>query len=103
MAPDRLTFEYGAQGKPSLSSSHASLLHFNVAHSHELAVYAFALNQAVGIDVEYALRHVLDADQVAQRFFSASEYRTYQALADDEKRPAFFNLRAVYPVLRTVL
>jgi 4'-phosphopantetheinyl transferase len=90
IAPDRLTFEYGAQGKPGLSSSHASALHFNVAHSHELAVYAFALNQAVGIDVEYALRHVSDADQVAQRFFAANEYQTYQALADDEKRPAFF-------------
>jgi len=90
IAPDRVTFDYGAQGKPGLSFTHDSSLHFNVAHSHELAVYAFALNQAVGIDVEYAQRHVLDADQVAQRFFSANEYRTYRALADDEKRPAFF-------------
>ncbi len=90
IAPDRLVFEYGARGKPGLSSTHASLLRFNVAHSHELAVYAFALNQAVGIDVEYTLRHVLDADQVAQRFFSANEYKTYRSLADDEKRPAFF-------------
>ena len=43
IAPDRLVFEYGAQGKPNLSSSHASLLHFNVAHSHEWAVYALRL------------------------------------------------------------
>lgn len=90
LAPDRIAFVYGAQGKPGLAPAHASLLHFNVAHAHELGVYAFALNQAVGIDVEYTLRHVREADQVAQRFFSAYEYEAYRALAADERRRAFF-------------
>ena len=85
--PAQLTFDVGAYGKPSLPDQS---LQFNMSHSHELAVYAITLNQAVGIDVEYMLRPVADIDQLVDRFFSANESAVYHALPPDEKHSAFF-------------
>jgi 4'-phosphopantetheinyl transferase len=43
---------YGRFGKPALDVWHESDLHFNLAHSGELAVYGFTRSLMVGIDVE---------------------------------------------------
>ena len=41
LKPEHVTFDYGPQGKPRLSPASDQIpLHFNVAHSHELALYA---------------------------------------------------------------
>jgi 4'-phosphopantetheinyl transferase len=91
LEPDDLVFDYGVRGKPALSPSmNSAQLHFNLAHSHELAVYAFTRHQRVGIDVEYTLRVVSDTDQLVKRFFSANEQAVYCALPAGEQRMAFF-------------
>ena len=91
LAPERLTFDYGPQGKPHLSPvSSQTPLHFNVAHSHELALYAITLAHEVGIDIEYTLRQVADIDQLADRFFSANENTVYRTLPVIDRRAAFF-------------
>jgi 4'-phosphopantetheinyl transferase len=89
--PERLAFAYGPQGKPrlSLTADHIPL-HFNVAHSHELALYAITRTYEVGIDVEYTKRQVMDIDQLAGRFFSANENAVYRALPATDRRAAFF-------------
>lgn len=52
--PGSLRFETNAYGKPSLVQARAQpWLRFNLAHSHELALYAFSYAGEVGIDVEY--------------------------------------------------
>ncbi len=51
--PSRIDFRFGEFGKPCLASPSADL-HFNVAHSHELTVYAFSTTGEVGIDIEYS-------------------------------------------------
>jgi 4'-phosphopantetheinyl transferase len=90
-APERLVFNYGPKGKPALSLPVGyGQLHFNLAHSHELALYAFTRQQPVGIDVEYTQRVVGDQDRLAARFFSVRENEMYHSLLAVEKRSAFF-------------
>jgi 4'-phosphopantetheinyl transferase len=77
-APASVELVYRANGKPELAPGHWRDLRFNVAHSGELAVYAFADGAEVGIDVE-ALREFEDADAIAARVFSPGEHQAYRA------------------------
>jgi len=45
------------------------LQHFNLSHSGDLALYAFAYNRHVGVDVEY-IRANIDYEELAQYHFS---------------------------------
>ena len=89
--PGRLRFGYGAHGKPYLTQefNHCGL-RFNLAHSNELAVYAFACEREIGIDVEY-IHPLPDAEQIAVRFFSKREVAVFLALPESQKLEAFFN------------
>ena len=50
--PKSLVFSYGEFGKPQIAAPVAAhSLHFNVAHSDSIAVYATA-EHALGVDVE---------------------------------------------------
>jgi 4'-phosphopantetheinyl transferase len=90
-APGDLLFEYGPQGKPRLAPLSGQMpLHFNLAHSHEMALYAITLAGEVGVDIEYTQRQVRDIDQIAARFFSANENAVYCALPALDRRAAFF-------------
>ena len=66
-----LRFRYGTSGKPSLAGHD---IHFNISHSAEVALFAFAPDRAVGIDVEN-LRPVRRLLDVAQRFLSEDDVR----------------------------
>jgi 4'-phosphopantetheinyl transferase len=89
--PDAIEITYRPLGKPVLSQRFAdSGLHFNVSHSEDVAVYAFARGREVGIDVE-AVRAIEDADAIAGRFFSARENSAYRALDPGDKPLGFFN------------
>jgi 4'-phosphopantetheinyl transferase len=91
LQPEAVEFAYGPRGKPALAPHLASShLRFNVSHSEELAVCAFARGREMGIDVE-AVRALEDADAIAERFFSARENDVYRALAPREKPLGFFN------------
>lgn len=73
MPPAEVAFVYGPQQKPALAPPLAeSGLHFNLSDSGEMAVYAFAQGQAIGVDIEER-RDYPDARQLAQRFFSPVE------------------------------
>lgn len=88
--PDQLQFDYSSRGKPSLAESCAgNRVRFNLSHSQGLALYGFTQSRQIGIDLEY-LRPMPDAEQIAQRFFSAGEYAVISALPPDKKQRAFF-------------
>lgn len=90
-APARIRFAYNRYGKPSLEAvSGEDSLHFNVSHSNGLALYAFTRGREVGIDVEYA-RADFACEEVAGRFFSASEVSALRALGTGDYTEAFFN------------
>jgi 4'-phosphopantetheinyl transferase len=89
--PEALELVYGPYGKPALSRRFADTdLHFNISHSEDIAVYAFARGREVGIDVE-AVRAIHDADAIVERFFSVRENRAYRALDPGDKPLGFFN------------
>jgi 4'-phosphopantetheinyl transferase len=88
--PKEVRFTYGLFGKPALADEHAtSRLRFNASHSHELAVYAFAWEHEIGVDVEYVKTDFASED-IARHFFSAYEVATLMALPEAERGPAFF-------------
>ncbi|HEX8458500.1 MAG TPA: 4'-phosphopantetheinyl transferase superfamily protein [Pyrinomonadaceae bacterium] len=92
--PESLRFTYSAYGKPALDpSAHGAQpsLRFNLSHSHELALYAFARGRDLGIDLEH-VRADLAGAEIAARFFSAREVSALRALSTEEMRVrAFFN------------
>ncbi|NOK63906.1 MAG: 4*-phosphopantetheinyl transferase superfamily protein [Chloroflexi bacterium AL-W] len=89
-APEQLQFQYGERGKPTLShTKQPKQLQFNLSHTHERAIYAFAWERELGIDIEY-IRTLDDMESIANHFFSAREYQQLCALPQADKQRAFF-------------
>lgn len=91
IAPAAIRFEYGPHGKPQLDTSHALAhpLHFNLAHSAELALFAVTGVGAIGIDVEQ-IRPDYPSAQIAKRYFSIVEIEALGRLAPQKYAEAFF-------------
>ncbi len=66
-------------------------LNFNLTHSTGVVLYAFALNQEVGVDVEAISRQV-HAKELAQRFFAPQEVSRLMQLSGAELQRAFFRV-----------
>lgn len=89
--PTALRLTHNPFGKSSVQhEARGRTVTSNLSHSHGLALYAFARDRALGIDVEQA-RADLACEEVAERFFSAREAGTLRALGPDLKTEAFFN------------
>lgn len=89
LPPGRLVFRYGPAGKPGLDLRFGRDLDFNVSHSADLAVYAMTRGHEVGVDIE-RVRPGLPVEEMAARFFSASEAAALQAMPSASRRDAFF-------------
>jgi 4'-phosphopantetheinyl transferase len=89
--PERLRFEYGAQGKPALAPEHNPAgLRFNVSHSEGVALYAVTRGREVGVDVERVSARV-ECEEIAGRFFSPREVARLRALPEALREAAFFD------------
>ena len=86
--PNQLQFEYGPHGKPALVAS-CGQIYFNASHSKGLGLCAVTRQRELGIDLEL-VRRVIDAEQIAQRFFSTQENAVFQSLPVEQRQPAFF-------------
>lgn len=90
--PAQIRFTYGHHGKPALAELPVTgELHFNLAHSEDLAVFAVSRIRGIGIDVERR-RPIDDAESIADRFFSTHESRQLKSLPAQKKQDGFFNL-----------
>ena len=79
-----------ADGKPKLCERWArSGLRFNVSHSDELAVYAFARGREVGVDVEL-ISDIPQEEALVARFYSPTERAALTALPCEQRKIAFF-------------
>jgi 4'-phosphopantetheinyl transferase len=83
--PERLRFSYGDFGKPALDSS----LHFNMSHSHGVALLAVTEDRQIGVDVEH-IRADFATEDIARRFFSHVEVESFNRLSTEEQVAAFF-------------
>jgi 4'-phosphopantetheinyl transferase len=89
-APQQLCFTYGSHGKPALATAtRGELLHFNVSHSHGLALYAMTHGRELGVDVE-RIRPAVAQEMIAERFFSSHEVTILRALPIVLQGTAFF-------------
>jgi 4'-phosphopantetheinyl transferase len=89
--PQDLIFSYGAKGKPDLSGLlKESGITFNLSHSKEYALLAVARGLNVGVDIE-AVNHEFASEEIAERFFSASEVDRLRALCANERADGFFS------------
>jgi 4'-phosphopantetheinyl transferase len=105
----QIRFAYNAYGKPFLdldldldleldleldqnlsSRETTTTLHFNLSHSHEMALYAFTYSRQVGIDIEY-MRSNIDYSSLAVHYFSPRENAMLQELPEALRSEAFFN------------
>ena len=88
-APSEIVLKYGERGKPSLSDVQHQTVQFNVSRSHGLALFAFAAEKSVGIDVEL-VRHNFPATEIAARYFSPQEVEELKALPPSHFYEGFF-------------
>jgi 4'-phosphopantetheinyl transferase len=86
--PAAVRFIHGPRGKPALAAP-ADELRFNVSHSDEIALLAFARGCELGLDVERE-RELPEADEIASRYFSPAERVALGRLPADERARAFF-------------
>jgi 4'-phosphopantetheinyl transferase len=93
--PSALRFAADAGGKPELVEPSSSL-RFNLSHSGEVALYAFACDRAVGVDVEVERERATDLVAVARRAFGAGEAERLGALAPEARRREFLRAWARY-------
>jgi 4'-phosphopantetheinyl transferase len=88
--PKSLDFIYGAHGKPELKNPEHAELHFNLSHSSDLGLLAINRTYQIGVDIETA-RPGRPFLKLAERFFSASEFRVLQSLPEDAAMEAFYS------------
>ena len=82
-----ISFQQNKYGKLRLDSSP---LQFNISHSHDLALFIFALDVPVGIDVEF-IRNDYEFADIANKFFSKTEVAELFSLPVSQQIQAFFN------------
>jgi len=86
-APSAIEFASNPHGKPSLADATLGV-HFNLAHSGDVAIFAFARDHILGVDIE-SLDRAVDHDALALRFFSARENAELQTFPRAVRNRAF--------------
>ncbi|MBF0491572.1 MAG: 4'-phosphopantetheinyl transferase superfamily protein [Deltaproteobacteria bacterium] len=79
-------FTENEYGKPFLAKNS---LQFNLSHSHELALIAFAKNTSLGIDVE-RIKENPNIPNIARRFFSVCEAEQLLSLPSAKQTDFFY-------------
>jgi 4'-phosphopantetheinyl transferase len=90
IAPEDIVFAYTENNKPFLHIPRHAELQFNLSHSEDMAVYAFTLQYAVGIDIEKNQNSYDEA--VAKRFFSRAENDELMQLPIDTRAFGFYQI-----------
>lgn len=85
--PKEIIFEQNSYGKPLLK---LNPIKFNISHSNDYALFIFAKNYHVGIDVE-CVRANFDFMTIAQKFFSPLEVIALLNIPQEQQLRAFFN------------
>ncbi len=88
MPGDRVLFDYGHKGKPTLRNPGANI-QFNLSHSGEMALLVVSTS-AIGVDLEQ-LMHRPSLLQLAQRVFSPTIQKELAGLSGDSLTQAFFH------------
>ncbi len=85
--PESIHFDYSAYGKPCVRNEKG--LHFNLSHAGDMALYAFAYQAEIGVDIE-AIKTDFPVEDISQHYFSTTEISALSRLPDELKHRAFF-------------
>jgi len=88
VASQSVRLVYNAHGKPALADNHPC--RFNLGHAHGWAVFGFARERDIGVDIE-RIRPDFAGEDIAQRFFTAKEAQTLRELPEPVRIKAFFD------------
>jgi 4'-phosphopantetheinyl transferase len=90
-APHEIAFSYGPHGKPSVGQRGAASaqIHFNLAHSEGLALFAFTRGDEVGVDVEF-IRELPEWERLAESTFSPDELACLRSQPVSMRHEHFF-------------
>ena len=86
--PNAVQFKTGRYGKLWLLDER-NPLRFNLSHSHGLAIYGICKGREIGIDTE-KIRPGFAGEEIAQRYFSASEQQELTEVPQEIRDTAFF-------------
>jgi len=90
--PAEIQFGYSPLGKPFIKTkSHRSELQFNLAHSHDRAVYSFSTGGRVGIDIE-EIHSMPGMGRFAEFYYSPRECLLFNSLEGHDKLRTFFKI-----------
>src|SRR5262245_337150 len=90
LPPGFVQFAYGVSGKPHLPGPFGARLHFNLSHSHGLALFAFCAEEELGIDLEW-LHEIASVEQIVRRMFCPEEIADWLSLPEEQRRRGFFD------------
>ena len=88
-SPGRLSFGYGAHGKPFLTGEERSTLRFNVSHSFDAMLLAIAHMREVGVDVEGVRSNCVATEEICELVLSEPEKQALARFGDEDKRTTF--------------
>jgi 4'-phosphopantetheinyl transferase len=88
--PASISFRYNSFGKPYLARPRAKLS-FNLSHSQGIALYAFASEGELGIDVAWHDPKV-QGEEIAHRFFTSDECSFIRQGSSEGNQERFFYL-----------
>jgi 4'-phosphopantetheinyl transferase len=89
VAADKIAFAAGPHGKPCLAGTNGP--HFNVSHSGSWALIGFSDSRDIGVDIEF-MRAAGGELDLARSFFSATEYRSLEGLANGMLLSTFYKI-----------
>jgi len=89
IAPPQISFARQHHGKPYISQI-ATELKFNLSHAEHYALFAFALQREVGVDIEL-IRKNFPIDDVCRRFFHPDEVKVLLNFTAMQRARMFFN------------
>ena len=87
--PSEIAFRYGVRGKPYLGFD--TELQFNVSHSQDWAMMAFARGSSVGVDLEMIDRS-LNEEAIASQLFNTGDFATWICLPEAHRREVLLSL-----------
>jgi len=88
--PEELRLTYSQHGRPQLDGLRlGDRVEFNVSHSGDVIVLAFARARRIGIDIEH-VRTDFSTAEIAERFFSLAEREALRKLPVEQRQAAFF-------------
>lgn len=89
VAPERIAFSTGRDGKPRLAAGPGDDVRFSLSHSGRFALVALRLAHEVGVDLE-EVRDGVDGAAIVRDQFTAAERDEAGRLAAGDPRAGFF-------------